>query len=504
MAYALDFGLTSNGYVSVDCSTSDGSPNWEIEFKFKPVASPVSSFYRIAGEASPAGAQNRIIISTSGNDFRYYRNGLNYRINTSVDLSAEPVIMFKSNGNGVDLYIDDNFKGKSGSGVVGVGLGNLGANFNTYFDGQLYYFKFTDFNTPSNSREFKKEVLSGDNDTVYNDLTNGQDGTQSGTWPSNNSEWVFYNDGGAVDVTITLESGAYSLSGTDANILKDSFLTTEFGSYLKEGKSVGLLSQRNISTELGNYSYSGNDVEVFCNRSLPFDTGAYTKEGSNVSLIIDRFLSAQAGNYTYIGQDVGLSYSQSLTLTLGTGTYAYQGSDQGILKDFLLPVESGNYTYETSNVSLLADRRLLTQSGDYTKTGTSINFVYEANGITYTLSFEEGSYLKQGTPLRMLADRLLPVDTGEYLYEGVNSGLLYNRVVALDSGMYSSAGTDLGKKVNRRLQFNQGNYSLVGTPITLSYTGEVLAILEGYSINYKQDAVNDCLYKQDILSIRYK
>lgn len=502
MAFYLQWPA-SNGWVETPVWVPVSESNWSFEVDIK-TPSTVSGDKTVIGQENSTASRCWKLFINNGNIGIIHNSNWSGRgfVVAPVSESTRYLVRGEFDGDEIRLYLNDvlsaSASGRNLSTAAGRShlsyIGRSGSSGSSVItDLALYRARFWDDSSQSSlSLDYTKQALNGSNDTVFTDIESGNDGTLV-NFTTDNSQWVFFDDGGgSVDVTITLDSGAYSLSGTDAKILKDSFLPTETGDYIKEGQSLELLSQR----------------------SLHLSAGSYTKGGDNIPLIIDRFLSTESGGYVYAGQDVDLSYRQSLTFTLDTGSYTYQGTDQGILKNFLLPVEAGEYTYDASNVTLLADRGLPLQSGEYTKTGNSINFVYETNGITYTLSLEEGRYLKQGTPLRMLADRLLPVDTGTYLYEGTNSNLLYNRVVALGSGLYSSAGTDLGLKVNRRLQLLNGNYSLTGTPITLSYTGEVLALLEGYRLSYKQDsvngchykqdAVNDCFYKQDILGIRYK
>lgn len=295
--------------------------------------------------------------------------------------------------------------------------------------------------------------------------------------------------GGVVDYTITLDSGSYSLQGNTLSLLSDRNLLIDNGSYTLTGQELNLALQRSITLSQGVYSQQGTDTSLLVDRSLRLNTGDYLLDGSLLDLLLERSISLQSGEYDYVGSSVNLQYGREFRLSLEQGSYSLQGSDSLLLKEHILSLDSSSYTYSADNISLLANRKITTDSGDYSYSGSPINFIYEAGGITYTLSIDAGSYSLTGESLKLLVSRRLPIDFGAYTYEGVDSKLHYNRVVALDSGVYSSAGTDLGIKVNRRLVFDNGNYSLQGTPITLSYTGEVLAILEGYNLSYKKHPV---------------
>lgn len=308
--------------------------------------------------------------------------------------------------------------------------------------------------------------------------------------------------GGLVDYTIPLDSGNYLLQGDTLALLSDRNLVIENGSYSLTGQELDLALQRSITLSQGVYSQQGTDTSLLVDRSLRLNTGDYLLDGSLLNLLLERSISLQSGEYDYAGISINLQYGREFRLSLEQGSYSLQGSDSLLLKEHILSLDSSSYTYSADNISLLANRKITTDSGDYSYSGSPINFIYEAGGITYTLSIDAGSYSLTGESLKLLASRRLPIDFGTYTYEGIDSKLNYNRVVALDSGVYSSAGTDLGIKVNRRLVFDNGNYSLQGTPITLSYTGEVLAILEGYNLSYKKHPVQS-KYKTYNITARY-
>lgn len=295
--------------------------------------------------------------------------------------------------------------------------------------------------------------------------------------------------------------GAPTLVTTGGGIV-DYTIALDSGNYLLQGDTLALLSDRNLVIENGSYSLTRQELNLALQRSITLSQGIYSQQGTNVTLTVGRLLGMDTGSYFYLGEDINLQYGREFRLSLEQGAYSLQGSDVLLLKEHILTLEPNSYAYSADNISLLSNRIITTGSGDYSYSGSPINFIYEAGGITYTLSLESGGYNLTVDSLRLLTSRRLPIDFGTYTYEGVNSNLLYNRVVALDSGVYSSSGTDLGIKVNRRLVFDNGNYSLQGTPVTLSYSGEVLAILEGYNLSYKKHPIQS-KYKTYNITARY-
>ena len=48
--------------------------------------------------------------------------------------------------------------------------------------------------------------------TVWTDIVGGNNATQVGTWPAGDAEWIFYDDGGATESTISYDLGAFGFA----------------------------------------------------------------------------------------------------------------------------------------------------------------------------------------------------------------------------------------------------------------------------------------------------
>ena len=214
--YYLDFSKSSQGRVLCDFFASSVNPDWEVKFKFRAPESGVPDFYRVAGSKNAALFDNRILIKSDGTDFRFSYNGSQYIINPSpvIDLSQEPEISFVSNGSGVNLLIDGELKGTGGNSSIGCNIEALGANFDSYFNGGLYYFKFINNTEPSRSRELVKLALSGANDSIFTDLLGNQDGLQDGTWPADNGEWVPYSQATSSSIAFSVNTPSVAANAT--------------------------------------------------------------------------------------------------------------------------------------------------------------------------------------------------------------------------------------------------------------------------------------------------
>lgn len=512
MAYYLQWPV-SNGWVTTpDWKPTDVS-NWSFEIDLVTPSTVAGDKTILGQEDSTASRAWKLFINNGNLGIIHVSNwsGGGFIV-SPVAPSTRYLVRGEFDGSEIRLYFNDSLVASTSGRNLGVtsekshlsAFGrSLGSGASVIGDLAIYRAKFWDDATQTTLDLDYDPTISLDQGELV-DAAGGNNGTPV-NFPTNfNDALIFYNDGGgAVDYTITLDSGNYSLTGNTLSLLSDRNISLENGSYTLTGADLNLAVQRSLSLSQGIYSKQGTNTNLLLERLLGLDAGAYTKVGNSTELLVDRFIPLEQGAYPYIGSDINLQYGQEFRLSLEQGTYSLQGTEVGLLKDYILPLGTNSYIYTPENISLLANRKIITELGNYSYVGSPISFIYEEGGITYTLSLDSGDYSLTGQSLSLLANRKLPIDFGEYTYEGVNSDLLYNRVVALDSGVYTSAGTDTGLRVNRRLVFQNGNYSLQGTPITLSYTGEVLAILEGYRLSYKKHPIKQIQYKLYNITARY-
>lgn len=188
MAYYLE--LDGNGnYVDLDSpisATGDGVLA-EFDFVYKGASNDVlcggtsfSDFWRINNDAqfriSIAGTASNVTINTPlvvGT--RYVLKLVRTGISVIVEDGGGNAITPAANFNSAPFIID-----KIGS--FHNGSSNLAMD--------LYGFKAN-----NGANNYNKQTLNGSNDTVFPDTTGGNDGTLV-NFPTDNSQWIFYDDGG--------------------------------------------------------------------------------------------------------------------------------------------------------------------------------------------------------------------------------------------------------------------------------------------------------------------
>lgn len=168
---------------------------------------------------------------------------------------------------------------------------------------------------------------SGGSGTILPDTASGQNGTQIGTWPADNSEWVFYSTGGTT-YTLNADGGTFSYSGGAAS----------------------LLMARILSANGGNFSYSGGTASLRLARRLQADGGAFNYSGADASLRYGRLLNAEGGAFAFSGGATGLLYGR--TLQANGGSFGFSGGaasfDYTPVTGYVMVAEGASFSYSGS------------------------------------------------------------------------------------------------------------------------------------------------------------
>ena len=201
-------------------------------------------------------------------------------------------------------------------------------------------------------------------------------------------------DGG---ITITADSGTYTLSGTTIT-LKAAFSTVvATGTYSLSGTAAGLRAGRNTSAGSGTYTLTGTDVALRTARATIAASGTYNLTGTDVTLIYTpasgEVLTIDSGSFALTGSTVGLIAARKTAID--SGNYSLTGQSISLRYDANVISDSGSYALTGTDLALVADYGIISISGSYTLTGTSVTLKYSGD-VTQTIGTVTASFAESG------------------------------------------------------------------------------------------------------------
>ena len=181
-------------------------------------------------------------------------------------------------------------------------------------------------------------------------------------------------------ISITLDSGSYSVSGTNTNLLHNRSLTANTGSYALTGTNTTLKSQLKIITDSGIYTLTGTDSNILAARKIITNSGTYSHNGTDVTLT--------------------LSTDGGVSITLESGTYSFTGTNTPLLIDYRILADTANYTISANEVVLKKDWLLTAETSNYLLTGSAlpfrVDYVIIPESIGYSLTGKSVSLIYSG------------------------------------------------------------------------------------------------------------
>lgn len=144
------------------------------------------------------------------------------------------------------------------------------------------------------------------------------------------SAWIDLGGGG---ISLSVDSGSYSYTGSQVEILVDRLIQANSGTYNYTGANANLLNSRLLKANNGSYSYSGSSISLLKGLTLVVDEGVYSYTGNNVTLTVTAVgaftLTADTGVYSYTGLDI--NFNRNRVIIAASGIYTYSGSDIQII-----------------------------------------------------------------------------------------------------------------------------------------------------------------------------
>ncbi len=326
MAWYLNNATGGNSVINIPSVTVGNNIGDYIEIKAAANSGNVSGIYRVVGISSgysaligvePAKLSVSIGSSNTTITAGYTQPAVGEIF--TVKLRKSGTNQYTASMNGVD------FAPFSAFGVFTINqLFRWATESTGAFKGGIYYVEISTNGGASATRYYDPSASGGTGTVLPDTVNSANNGTQAGTWPANDSEWVFYNSGGTY--TLTADGATFSYSGAAANTLFN----------------------RQLPSDGATYSYSGGAASTLYNRRLSADGAVYAYSGGAAATLYNRRLSAAGGMYSYSGAAATLTYTAAgivYTLNADGAVFGYTGAAASLLANRLLPADGGSFTY---------------------------------------------------------------------------------------------------------------------------------------------------------------
>ena len=212
----------------------------------------------------------------------------------------------------------------------------------------------------------------------YGSVTNYEIAADAGTYNVSGTAATFL-----VDRAIDAGVSTYTINGTDATLTYGSadcnlLLVGDGTSILQVGDGTPLLltdcSGLTLAAGAGAYSISGTDANLEYNRLLTADAGTYTINGTDAVLERGKILNADSGAYSISGTDASLEAAYLLGAD-GT-SYSISGTDVAFQLGYSFVADSGSYEITGTSATFSVDYVIDADSGSCVINGTNATLTY--------------------------------------------------------------------------------------------------------------------------------
>ena len=216
---------------------------------------------------------------------------------------------------------------------------------------------------------------------------------------------AFLESGGGGGEILAIDSGSYTLTGSNVSLTAQYKSTLESGSYSLSGSALGLIHDSKLIADSGTYSLTGTQANLDIARKSIIESGSYNLTGSDVTLVytpggVGESLFIDSGAFSLTGSDIGLKSTR--LISVNSGIYNLTGQQISLTYNAKTIIDSGSYALIGSNVNLFANRVIIASSGSYTLSGTSVILKYSGDTYktigTVTAGFAQDRYSAEYKP----------------------------------------------------------------------------------------------------------
>jgi len=223
---------------------------------------------------------------------------------------------------------------------------------------------------------------------------------------------------------LVAESGAFALTGTNANLLVGHVIDADSASFTLTGTVATLLVGSVIDADSGTFTLTGTNANLVTGEVLVAESGSFALIGQDATLIAAEVLVAESGSFALTGQDAEL-IPPAITLVAESGSFALAGQDATLSTGVFLTAESGTFTLAGQDATLLVGHVLSADSGSFTLIGQDV-FLLEGQ----TLSAEFGTFALAGTDATLAAQFNIVAESGTFTLTGTDADVFRTQSVA--------------------------------------------------------------------------
>ncbi|MGI9490494.1 MAG: hypothetical protein ACR2RF_32295 [Geminicoccaceae bacterium] len=137
--------------------------------------------------------------------------------------------------------------------------------------------------------------------------------------------------------TLVADPGAFTWTGTDANLLTTHILTAESGSFLWTGTDAALSKGSRLTADPGSFAWTGTDADLIV--TTPADTvldaepGSFIWTGTDAGLLVGRAVQAESGSFIWTGTDADLIVTTpgDTVLAADPGSFIWTGTPAALI-----------------------------------------------------------------------------------------------------------------------------------------------------------------------------
>jgi hypothetical protein len=261
--------------------------------------------------------------------------------------------------------------------ILGASQATTGPTYNRYFNGRLDQ---VCFGKPSGAIASQ---ISNIHATLYNDgfglAYSKLTGSQKTDWGLVSFWELDEASGNRVDAHGSNDLSPTGTPGNGDPVPHKAGVKSVFGPWKFSVGSPGAAADPVLSADAGAFTLTGSAADLRVTRRVVADTGSFTVAGSDATLIYsgtDKVLSADAGSFALTGSDATLRVTRRLAAD--TGVYDFDGAAASLRRGRSLSADAGAFVLTGSDAAFARTRRLSADAGAFVLVGSAADLIYSA------------------------------------------------------------------------------------------------------------------------------